>query len=219
MSKTELVKRYIVLTVGLFFTALGIAISKYGELGVSAISSLPSVVSCKFDFISFGVWSMIWNLIMVALQILILRKNFHPIQFLQIPLSFVFGYFIDIGTWIISPIPVDNYATQIALVIIGMFVLGIGISLTFIADVVMNPGEGVVKAVADEYHMNLGNAKTLVDILCITVSLVLSLVFFDMKLVGIREGTLIAALFTGTTVKLYSKLLQNPLGKFFKKEI
>lgn len=218
MSRNEIIKRYIVLTIGMFFTAFGIAISKHSDLGVSTISSIPSVVSYKFDFISFGVWSMIWNLILVAMQMAILRKNFHPIQFLQIPISFVFGYFIDLGYWIISPISVNNYATQMALVFIGIIVLGLGVSLTFLADVVMNPGEGIVKAVADAYNIQLGNAKTLVDIICVASSVLLSIIFFDMKLIGVREGTLIAALITGVIIKFFDRLLEVPLKKYFKKE-
>ena len=218
MSKKETIKRYIIFTIGMFFTAFGVAISKHSNLGVSTISSFPSVVSYKFDFISFGVWSMIWNLILVALQMVILRKNFHPIQFWQIPVSFIFGYFIDLGAWMISPISSNTYITQIILVIAGMIVLAFGVSLTFIADVVMNPGEGIVKAVADAYHMNLGTAKTLVDIICVASSIVLSLVFFDMKLLGVREGTLIAAFFTGFVVRFFDNILLKPLNKYFKKE-
>lgn len=218
MSKKETIKRYIIFTIGMFFTAFGVAISKHSNLGVSTISSFPSVVSYKFDFISFGVWSIIWNLILVALQMVILRKNFHPIQFWQIPVSFIFGYFIDLGAWMISPISSNTYITQIILVIAGMIVLAFGVSLTFIADVVMNPGEGIVKAVADAYHMNLGTAKTLVDIICVASSIVLSLVFFDMKLLGVREGTLIAAFFTGFVVRFFDNILLKPLNKYFKKE-
>ena len=218
MSKKETIKRYIIFTIGMFFTAFGVAISKHSNLGVSTISSFPSVVSYKFDFISFGVWSMIWNLILVALQMVILRKNFHPIQFWQIPVSFIFGYFIDLGARMISPISSNTYITQIILVIAGMIVLAFGVSLTFIADVVMNPGEGIVKAVADAYHMNLGTAKTLVDIICVASSIVLSLVFFDMKLLGVREGTLIAAFFTGFVVRFFDNILLKPLNKYFKKE-
>ena len=218
MTRRETVKRYIILTAGMFFTALGVAVSKHSNLGVSTISSVPSVASSKFDSVSFGVWSMIWNLILVAMQIVVLRKNFRSIQFLQIPVSFIFGYFIDLGLWMVSPISVNNYLTQILLVITGIIILGFGVSLTFFADVVMNPGEGIVKAVSDQYRLNLGNTKTMVDIICVVSSFILSLSFFGMKLIGIREGTLIAALFTGTIVKFFNRILQKPLNRFLKKE-
>ena len=39
MSKKEKVKRYVLFIISLFFSALGVAITKHGALGVSPISS------------------------------------------------------------------------------------------------------------------------------------------------------------------------------------
>lgn len=47
MSKKEIAKRYILFIISLFFTALGVAFTKYAELGVSPISSVANVMSCK----------------------------------------------------------------------------------------------------------------------------------------------------------------------------
>lgn len=38
----------------LFFAALGVAFTKRGELGVSPISSVANVMSCKFASLSLG---------------------------------------------------------------------------------------------------------------------------------------------------------------------
>ena len=46
-----------------------------------------------------------WNCILIAGQIFILRRKFQPIQLLQVPLSFVFGWFTDFGMWMMSFIP------------------------------------------------------------------------------------------------------------------
>ena len=54
ISSKELVKRYILFIVGLFFSGLGVAVTKHGELGVTPISSIPNIVSMKVDIISFG---------------------------------------------------------------------------------------------------------------------------------------------------------------------
>lgn len=218
MSIKETIKRYIVLTVGMFFTALGVAFSKHGGLGVSTISSVPNVLSCYLPHISLGAWMTVWNFVMVAGQIAILRKDFKLTQFLQIPLSFVFGYFTDLGLNLISYIPIGNYITQLLLVFVGIWVLAFGVSLTFTADVVMNPGEGIVKAISDVTHISLGNAKTMFDIFCVTSALVLSLIFFEMKIVGTREGTVLAASLTGTIVKFLNKRIQPHLNSFFEKE-
>ena len=83
MSKTEIAKRYILFIFGLFFAAIGVAFTKHGELGVSPISSVANVLSCKFSAFSLGTWLIIWNCVIILGQILILRRNFQIFQLLQ----------------------------------------------------------------------------------------------------------------------------------------
>ncbi len=51
-DKTELLKRYTLFIISLFFAALGVAFTKRGALGVSPISSVANVMSYKFTTIS-----------------------------------------------------------------------------------------------------------------------------------------------------------------------
>ncbi|MFR4023744.1 MAG: DUF6198 family protein [[Eubacterium] siraeum] len=108
MSKKETAKRYVLFIISLFFSALGVAFTKHGELGVSPISSVANVLSCTKGGFSLGVWLIIWNCILILGQIIILRKKFRLIQLLQIPLSFLFGYFTDFGLWLVGFIPVGK---------------------------------------------------------------------------------------------------------------
>ena len=84
MKKVEVLKRYVLFILGLFFAGIGVAFTKHGELGVSPISSVANVMSCKFTFFSIGSWLILWNCVMILGQILILRKDFKLYQFLQI---------------------------------------------------------------------------------------------------------------------------------------
>ncbi len=217
MAQKELAKRYLLFIISLFFAALGVAFTKHGELGVSPISSVPNVLSYKYTFLSMGNWLIIWNCLMIVGQILILRKKFQLIQLLQVPLSFLFGYFTDFGLWCVSFIPADVYPVRILMVIIGVIVLGFGISLSVIANVIMNSGEAFVKVLADAVHKNFGNVKTVFDISCVLLSIVLSLIFFNFSIVGTREGTIIAALCTGSVVKFFQSRLQEPVDTMLQK--
>lgn len=214
MSKKELIKRYILLIVSLFFSALGVAVTKRGDLGVSPISSVANVLSCRFPVLSMGVWLIIWNCILIAGQVLILRKNFRLIQLMQIPVSILFGYFTDFGVWCASFIPVNSYPMQLVMAFSGVVILGFGIALSVIANVVMNSGEAFVKAVADTVKENFGNIKIGFDISCVVLSVGLSLLFFEWKIIGTREGTVIAAVCTGIMVKLFAGFLKKPLTDF-----
>lgn len=209
MTKKEIFKRYALFIISLFFSALGVAFTKHGELGVSPISSVANIMSYKFSFLTMGTWLIIWNCILILGQIVILKKDFQLIQLLQIPLSFLFGYFTDFGLWCVSFIPADFYPFRLMMVIVGIIILGFGISLSVIANVIMNSGEAFVKAVSDITKRNFGNVKIAFDIICVVLSIILSLIFFDLSVVGTREGTVISALFTGITVKLFTRNLRS----------
>lgn len=213
MTKKEIVKRYVLFIISLFFSALGVAFTKHAELGVSPISSVANVMSCKFDSLSLGNWLIIWNCMLILGQIVLLRKNFKPIQLLQIPLSFLFGWFTDLGMLIVSPIPINSYFVRLAMVITGIVILSFGISLSVIANVIMNSGEAFVKALSDKIHKNFGNVKIAFDVACVLIALILSLIFFDFSIVGTREGTVISALLTGAVVKFFNSKLTVPINK------
>lgn len=208
MTKKEIAKRYLLFIISLFFAALGVAFTKRPELGVSPISSVANVMSIKFTFFSMGTWLIIWNCVLIVGQIVILRKKFKPIQLLQVPLSFVFGWFTDLGMWMVSFLPVNTYPIKILMILIGITVLGFGISLAVIANVIMNSGEAFVKAVSDTTGFEFGNVKIAFDIFCVILSIVLSLLFFDFSIVGTREGTILSALLTGVTVKFFVRRLK-----------
>lgn len=168
-------------------------------------------MSCKYSSLSLGTWLIIWNCILIVGQILILRKKFQLIQLLQVPLSFLFGWFTDFGMWIVSSIPVNSYPIRLIMVVVGIVILGFGISLSVIANVIMNSGEALVKAVSDTTNKEFGDVKIFFDILCVVMALILSLIFFDFTIVGTREGTIISALFTGVIVKFFGRKIKKPL--------
>lgn len=217
MRKKEIIKRYILFIISLFFAALGVAFTKRGELGVSPISSVPNVLSLKFTDISIGNWLIIWNCVLILGQILILRNKFEPIQLLQIPLSFLFGYFTDFGMWCTSFITVQSYAMRIFMVFTGVIILGFGISLSVIANVIMNAGEAFVKTVANAMNRDFSNVKIVFDVSNVLTSIILSLIFFSFSIRGAREGTFIAAFGTGFCVKFFIRILKTRLNKYLVK--
>lgn len=216
MSKRELSKRYLLFILGLLFSGIGVAITKRGELGVSPISSVANVVSYKMQGFTLGTWLLIWNCVLLFGQVLVLRSKFQLIQLLQIPLSVLFGWFTDFGLWIASYLPNGNYAIRLLLVIAGIGILAFGISLTVIANVVMNSGEAFVKAISDQTGKAFGNVKIAFDVSCVILAIILSMIFFDLKIIGTREGTILAALLTGTMVKWYQKRMEGPVSQVLR---
>lgn len=209
----EIIKRTIFCILGLFIAGIGVAVTKKGELGVSPISSVANVLSIKYSALTLGNWLIIWNCVLILGQIIILRKRFRLFQLLQIPMSFLFGYFTDFGMWLIATIHVDTYFMRLVMVLLGIVIMGLGISVSVIADLILNSGEAFVKAVADTTQKEFGNLKIGFDISCMMLSVILSLIFFDFRIVGTREGTVIAALLTGFVIRFFTKRIRVPLEK------
>ena len=215
MTRMELVRRYGLFTGGLFLEGLGIALAKESGLGVSPVSSIANVVSCEITRISLGTWLFIWNCLLLLMQLVILGRRFRPLQLLQLPLSVLFGCFTDIGLALAHRIPLGSYAGQSAMLLAGILFLALGIELTVIANVVLNSGEGFVKAVSDRTGFSFGNVKVATDISFVTIAVVLSLVLFHGSIVGTREGTIISACLTGFAVRLWARLIERPVEAVF----
>lgn len=214
-SMKEWVKRYALCIIGLFISAQGVAFSRVGELGVSQVSSVANVLSCKFTFLTMGNWLIAWNCLLILLQILILRKRFQISQlFLQLAVSFLFGYFTDFGVWLYSGIQVSSYFAKLMTVLVGTALVAFGIVFNVVAAAVMNAGESFVRAIQIVTNKDFGMLKIVFDVSCVVASVILSLIFFQGQLIGVREGTIIAAVLTGFLIKLFTKPMRGPLTRF-----
>jgi len=199
-------KRYLLFLVGLFVSSLGVSLVTKANLGTSPISSIPYVLSLNFPF-TLGNFTIIFSLFLIALQVLILRKNFKAEYILQIPVSIAFGYFIDFTMYIFFWVNPQNYLIKIVTLLIGCIILGFGVYIEVIADVVMLPGESFVRAIVQTWNTNFGTTKIVFDCSMTIIAGILSFVF-SVKLNGVREGTVIAALLVGFIARLFGKHLE-----------
>lgn len=76
LIRSELSKRWVLFIASLFVSGFGVAFAKSAELGVSPISSVVNVLNLRFTSISIGSWLIIWNFILIAGQVLILKRKF-----------------------------------------------------------------------------------------------------------------------------------------------
>ena len=213
MTSKERIKRYGLFVVSLWFSALGVAFAKCGDLGVSPLSSVPNVLSLRFAALTMGEWLILWSVLLILGQIALLKREFPAEHLLQVPLAFVFGWFTDAGMVIARMVPVENYITQLLMVVIGFVLLGFGVALAVIANVIMNAGDGFVRVLARKLDRNYGNVKIAFDVVNVLLSAGLSALLFGGAVYGVREGTLLAALCTGLVVKFFTKRLEAPLDQ------
>lgn len=199
-------KRYLLFLVGLFVNALGVSLVTKASLGTSPISSIPYVLSLNFPF-TLGNFTIFFSILLILLQILILRKNFKIENILQIPVSIAFGYFIDFTMYLFFWVNPQNYLVKIIALLAGCLVLGFGVYLEVLADVVMLPGESFVRAIVQTWNTNFGTTKIIFDTSMAVIAAALSFIFSG-KLNGVREGTIIAALLVGFIARLLGKRLE-----------
>jgi len=196
-------QRYSFFTGGVIFTALGISLITKAGLGTSAISSPAYVLSLLLPY-SFGAFTVVCNSIMILSQILLLRREFPPIHLLQFPAALLLGVLIDFYLFFMSGWVVVTYPVRLAVLLCGCAVLGLGIGLQVIGDVLMLPSEGLVRVLSYKLHREFEQVKTMLDICLVIFSAILCLLFTH-SIAGVREGTLIAALTTGSFSRFFHR--------------
>ena len=201
----EKLKRYIVFLIGLFINSLGVSLITKADLGTSPISSIPYVLSLNFPF-TLGQFTIAFSLLLILIQLVILRRNFKAEHLLQIPISILFGYFIDLTMVMLFFVNPQSYLSSVVYLLIGCVILGFGVYTEVLANVAMLPGESFVRAVSSTWKTEFGSTKVAFDVSLTVIAAVLSLIFAH-RLDGVREGTIIAALLVGFIARLFGRHL------------
>ena len=205
MSKKETVRRYTLFTIGLFTNAVGISLIIKAGLGSSPISSLPYTISLGFP-VTLGTLTFILNLLLITGQMLLLKKDFQKKQWLQLPISVLFGFFIDISMLMLSWVVPEFYLWKIITLVLGCIILGLGVSLEVIANVVMLSGEAFVHAISQKKKKEFGWVKIGFDCTLMTLACITSLLLSG-GVTGVREGTIIAPLLVGIVARYFNHKL------------
>lgn len=192
-------KRYLVLCVGLWIMSLGVSCSIKGALGTSPISSLPYAMS-GFLPLTVGTCTIIMHVGFILLQILILWRQYDPMQLIQLPVALLFGYLTDFALWAVDWIQCTAYWQQWLVCLAGICLVAVGVSCEVIADAAVLAGEGVVLAVCKVAPVQFSAMKVIFDVTLVVSACALSLAFTG-EISGVREGTLAAALLVGTLTR------------------
>ena len=204
MKKENLPVRMLMLLTGIFVIAFGVALSIRSNLGTTPISSVPYVYNIVFPAVTVGTFTILLNLLFVVLQIVLLRKNFKPYLLLQVPVVFIFGWFIDFSLYLLGGAVPGNYLVQWVFCIVSCVIIAFGVFLQVKANVVMLPGDGLVIALSDTLRKEFGLTKILFDSFLVLVSLITVLIIRE-GFHGVREGTVASALLVGFIVQFYQK--------------
>ena len=204
-DKTELIKRYIFLLAGLFVNGLGVSFITKAGLGTSPITSIPYTLSLGFTP-TVGMFTLVFNIFLVILQVILLRRNFQLQNLLQLPIIALFSFFIDLTMSLLGFMQPETYAMKVVSLIVGCLILGFGVFMEMVANVAMLPGEATVRAVSDVFSTDFGKTKIAFDSSMTIIAAILSFIMFK-HLDGVREGTIVAAIRVGFIARLFKKYI------------
>lgn len=218
-TPAQWVLRVLVYVLGLLFLAFGVAISANSNLGISPVNSLPYVVSAVTpESLRLGPIALELNpgncvvivfCSYILLQVIILRREFKPVNLFQIVFSTIFGYFVNFTKAIVGDFAIPTYAGKLVMLAVSILFIAVGVLLYVGTELVPMPMEGLSLAIAGKTGVAFHNMKIIIDCAVVLAGVALSFICLH-KLVYIREGTVITAIVTGKVMALVKKPL-SPL--------
>jgi uncharacterized membrane protein YczE len=188
-------RRLLLYFLGNFVLALGVAVAVKSDLGITPVNAIAFVASRIFA-VDHGLMTACVYGGYVLIQFAILRKEFRPINFLQIAVAILFGLFVSLCNRILPfPTP-EAYWLRIALMLASVVIIALGILLYLRANLLPQPAEGLLLAIQKKTRWKLHNIKLFFDCAVVAVAAALGLIAVH-RVIGIREGTLIAMLGVG----------------------
>lgn len=198
------VKHYLCLALGLVLMAFSVALAKLSGLGTSPISSVPNVLSLLTP-LTIGQTTMIFMTLVVVLEAVILGRDFNWRNIVQLVPTFLFGELIDVAMRILAPFAPHAYWARFLAVCMATVILALGVFFEVNSRTIMMAGEGIAAAFAFRLKRPFAVMKVRCDIGMIVLAVLIAVIFTH-HLVGVREGTILAALLTGRCVGFIERL-------------
>ena len=195
MTRREWCKRYLFFLAGLFINSFGVSFITKAALGTSPISSVPYTLSLGFSP-TLGMFPLYMSIVLILIQMILLRKDFPRQYLLQIPVSFLFSWFIDMTMELLGFLSPAAYPAKVICLLLGCAILGFGVFMEMAAGVVMLPGECFVNAISRTFHTDFGRTKVAFDTSITVAAAIIGIVLYR-ELAGVREGTIVAAVLVG----------------------
>ena len=180
--------------------ALGLTLSTKAELGVAPVITLPSTL-CRILPLDFAAATAAVYFLFVILQLVLRQSSSVGKILLQFPFSIAFSALLRLFS---TRLPAPNALfLRCLLLALSLFVTAGGIFLMVGANLIANPADALAYAISNVIHKNPGAGKNLLDVTCVCLSLLLSLVT-GCSITGIGLGTVVSMVCVGRLLALYN---------------
>ena len=174
------------------------------KIALTPISSIPYTMTVVTGM-DLGIATMIFSVIVVLLQILLLRKDYKPINLLQIPIGILFGAFLTVGGKAMNFFPdTANFTLRFIIMLLSTVFVALGVFLYVPAGFIPLAPEGFLLAASRLTKIKFSTVKVVCDIAMVIISFVTCLAAIH-SLGSVGIGTIVAAVLVGTEVKLMTK--------------
>lgn len=204
---------------GQLLVAFGVAFAIKSNLGISPVSSPSYAIFNVLKFrgiesISYGTCVTAVYLLYVVIQIILLRRDFKPINLLQIAVSTVFGWFVNFTTGVVGPANTENYFIRLCFLAVAIVLIAIGISFYLGAKILPMPSEGMGLAITDKlkkypYH----KVKVVLDCIFVGSAVLITLIGAG-RVIGVREGTILTAILVGRVMGLLRPVIDPVIQRW-----
>lgn len=195
--------------------AIAVAMTVTADFGISVIVAPAYLVSQKFPWLTFGQSEYILQGVLFIIFCVAVRRV-RWVYLSSFLTCLIYGVVLDavqsIPFFDAAVTPPESIPTvaRVLLLAGGMILTSFSIALFFQVYLYPQVYDFFVKGVADRYRLNRARFKTGFDLICLVISVVLSLSFFG-KPVGIHFGTALMALCNGGLIGLFSKLFDRTI--------
>ncbi|MBO5486993.1 MAG: hypothetical protein J5988_08730 [Eubacterium sp.] len=192
----------------LIYGAVGVAIKcGIGVLPVdAAITTLSNIIHIKV-----GTVAIIFHGSFLVGQIILEKKNFRKIEFLQI-INITFGGVVlnFVLYTLLKNFTVDFYPWKLLFSVLAFLVGAFGCTLVLETHFVRTSMEGFIQLMAERMGITMGTLRRRIDIFLVIITVILILV----TKTGwtLREGTVIAALIFGPAMDFFKEKIWKGNG-------
>ena len=205
--------RWLCYILGMLTLALGISLNTKTGLGTAPITAVGLCLAQLLGM-SFGDVILVLYVLFVAVQIALRGRGNRLPELLQLPLSLVFSRALNLyDGWITYDSALHGLGSNLAVLLLAIFLTGLGVSVTVNMRLVPNPGDGIVAALAQRMGWEQGFSKNVFDMICVLVTCAISLAQTG-RVVGIGVGTVAAMVGTGRVVALANRLLREKMCRW-----
>lgn len=204
--------RFVLYLAGLAILSVGVVLNTKTGLGVSAINSVPFVIS-QLSGYTLGVMTVVVYMVHILIQVVLLKK-FTLQMLLQVPFSVLFGAYVNLFNDSLD-FMAEGIVWQILLLLVAVVLTSLGAYLSVAMNIVPNAPDAMAKTVGEKLGKDYGYGKNVVDIICVIISCVIGLIFGG-RIIGIGIGSVAVALLIGRGIKLWGKVLHGPVERISK---